>query len=343
MARARQPKTDADVAALLDAVTTGTPWVVGRLLSLAEDPASARVLARALSTAAEGRAPPAEGATPAAEGGGPHVVGITGPPGVGKSSIVSALLRAMRRDGLRVAVLAVDPSSPYSGGALLGDRTRMREHATDPNVFIRSLSSQGQLGGLSRAAPLALRVLGVAGFDVIIIETVGVGQSEVDVADAADTVVVALAPGAGDELQAAKAGVLEIADIFVVNKADLPDAARVVRQLRRTASLNGTDTAPAGWRPMVVRTVASADDVAELRAAVAAHRTHLDRSGSRARRRAQRTAAAVRAAALHRCDELLRGDDAGVVAELAGRVGRGELDVYAAADLLVARLSTSFR
>ena len=166
-----------------------------------------------------------------------QVVGLTGAPGVGKSTSTSALIGALRSAGQRVGVLAVDPSSPFSGGALLGDRIRMTEHATDPGVFVRSMASRGQLGGLAAAAPQALRVLDAAGCDVVLLETVGVGQSEIEVVGLADTTVVLLAPGMGDGVQAAKAGVLEIADIFVVNKADTAEAGTVSRQLRQLQAM----------------------------------------------------------------------------------------------------------
>ena len=161
-----------------------------------------------------------------------HIVGLTGSPGVGKSTVTGALVRTYRDAGLRVGVLAVDPSSPFSGGALLGDRVRMQEHATDEQVFIRSMASRGHLGGLSLATPQALRILDAAGFDMVLIETVGVGQAEVEIASLADSALVVVAPGLGDSIQAAKAGILEIADIFVVNKSDRPGAQEVIRDLR---------------------------------------------------------------------------------------------------------------
>ncbi len=164
-----------------------------------------------------------------------HVIGLTGSPGVGKSTSTNALVRALRDQGRRVGVLAVDPSSPFSGGALLGDRVRMGDHATDEGVFIRSMAARGHLGGLSWSTPQAMRVLDAAGFDVVLVETVGVGQSEVEVAGLADTTVVLLAPGMGDGIQAAKAGILEIGDVYVVNKADRDGAAQVARDLRGDA------------------------------------------------------------------------------------------------------------
>ena len=177
-----------------------------------------------------------------------HVIGITGSPGVGKSTSTNALVGAFRKRGKRIGVLAVDPSSPFSGGALLGDRVRMQDHALDPEVYIRSMASRGHLGGLSWTTPQALRVLDAAGCDVILVETVGVGQSEVEIAGLADTTIVLLAPGMGDGIQAAKAGILEIGDLFVVNKADREGADATVRDIRHMISL-GDRTEPGLWRP----------------------------------------------------------------------------------------------
>ena len=191
--------------------------------------------------------------------GGAHVVGLTGAPGVGKSTTTSALVTALRASGRRVGVLAVDPSSPFTGGALLGDRVRMQEHATDPGVFIRSMATRGHLGGLAAAAPQAVRVLDAAGCDVVLIETVGVGQSEVEVAGLADTTVVLLAPGMGDAIQAAKAGILEIGHVYCVNKADRDGADVTARELRTMLAIGRNvegEDAPE-WRPPILKTVAS--------------------------------------------------------------------------------------
>ena len=187
-----------------------------------------------------------------------RVIGLTGSPGVGKSTVTAALVRAYRALGQRVGVLAVDPTSPFTGGALLGDRVRMQDHATDSGVFIRSMASRGHLGGLAVAAPQALRILDAAGFDVICVETVGVGQAEVEIASLADSTLVIVAPGMGDSIQAAKAGILEIADIFVVNKSDRPGAQEVVRDLRTMLAM--ARSGEGEWKPPIVSASATAGD-----------------------------------------------------------------------------------
>ncbi len=263
-----------------------------------------------------------------------RVIGITGSPGVGKSTSTSALVSVYRRRGLKVGVLAVDPSSPFSGGALLGDRVRMQEHATDDGVFIRSMASRGHLGGLSWATPQALRVLSAAGCDVVLIETVGVGQAEVDVASLADTTLVLLAPGMGDGIQAAKAGILEVADVFVVNKADRDGADTVARDLRSMLSL-GDRRADDGWRVPIVKTVAAKGEGAEeVVDEIERHAAWLASSGRLEQRRLKRAADEVEAIALTQLRVDLRiGAQLG---DLATRVVAGELDPYAAADELVA-------
>lgn len=213
------------------------------------------------------------------------VLGITGSPGVGKSTTTNALISALRSRGQRVAVLAVDPSSPFSGGALLGDRIRMQDHAGDEGVYIRSMASRGHLGGLAAATPQVMRVLDAAGFDVVIIETVGVGQSEIEIAATADSSIVLLAPGMGDGIQAAKAGILEIGDVFAVNKSDRDGADTAVRELRAMIEL-GTWT---GWKPPVVKTVASTGvGIDELLQAIDDHQAWLESSGERRVRRLRR-------------------------------------------------------
>jgi LAO/AO transport system kinase len=258
-----------------------------------------------------------------------RVIGLTGAPGAGKSTVASALITAFRARALKTAVLAVDPSSPFSGGALLGDRVRMQEHATDPGVFIRSMGNRGQLGGLAAATPQAVRVLDAAGYQVICVETVGVGQSEVEIASAADTTVVLVAPGMGDSIQAAKAGVLEVADVLVVNKADRPDTQATVRDLRNMIALS-----PAEWKPPIVTTVAtSGDGVDELVRQLDRHWAWLADSGERDRRRLARARAEVTALAFGAVRGRLAVPD-----ELAARVADGRCDPHEAADELLASL-----
>lgn len=248
-----------DPAALVAAARGGNRAALSKLLSLAES-----------------RAPEGVAAAVHPYAGAAHVVGVTGAPGAGKSTLVDASITHLRQGGDEVAVLAIDPSSPFSGGAILGDRVRMQDHATDPGVFIRSMASRGALGGLAAATPNAIRVFDAAGMPWVLLETVGVGQVEIEVVATADTVVVVVNPGWGDAVQAAKAGLLEIADVFCVNKADRPGADDAARDLEAML-----DLAPPGpWRPQVVRTVASTGaGVAELWDAIAAHKDHLTASG----------------------------------------------------------------
>jgi LAO/AO transport system kinase len=320
-----------DVPDLVERARRGEQLAVARLISLVEDGGPELPLVAAALAPYAGRA---------------HVVGLTGPPGVGKSTTTSELVRVLRAQGRRVGVLAVDPSSPFSGGALLGDRVRMGEHATDAGVFIRSMASRGHLGGLAWSTPHALRVLDAVGCDVVLVETVGVGQSEIEIVALADTTVVLLAPGAGDGIQAAKAGVLEVADVFVVNKADRAGADETVRDLRRMISLGpgeGSEVAGARWRVPVQRTVAArGEGMDELMAALDAHLRWLDASGERERRRLTRAGAEIRAIVLERVRARLdeaRGADG--LSGLAARVLAGELDPYRAADELAAGIVRS--
>ncbi|MDH6112839.1 LAO/AO transport system kinase [Kitasatospora sp. MAP12-15] len=316
-----------DVPTLVEQARAGRPRAVARLISLVENAAPELREVMAALAPYTGRA---------------YTVGLTGSPGVGKSTSTSALVSAYRRLGKRVAVLAVDPSSPFSGGALLGDRVRMQDHATDPDVFIRSMATRGHLGGLSWAAPQALRVLDAAGCDVILVETVGVGQSEVEVAAQADTTVVLLAPGMGDGIQAAKAGILEIGDVFVVNKADRDGADATARELGHMLGL-GEAREPGDWRPPILKTVAArGEGVDEVVEALEKHRAWLEAGGQltvRRRRRAADEIEAIALAALRSRIGNLHGDrhlDA-----LAERVAAGRLDPYGAADELIASLTDS--
>ena len=256
-----------------------------------------------------------------------------GSPGAGKSTLTNALITHLRSRGEEVAVLAIDPSSPFTGGAILGDRVRMHDHTTDPEVFIRSMATRGQLGGLSRATPQAIRVLAAAGYRWVLVETVGVGQVEVAVARAADTTVVVVTPGWGDGVQAAKAGLLEIGDVFVVNKADREGVLGTVRDLEGILDLGGERQ----WRPSVVETVATEDrGIDAVLDAVERHRGALEASGALVDRRERRIADEVRALVLDqlikRADDFSSGDRfATVVREVAD----GLSDPYTAATLLL--------
>ncbi|QIQ02653.1 methylmalonyl Co-A mutase-associated GTPase MeaB [Streptomyces liangshanensis] len=314
-----------DVPGLVAQAREGRPRAVARLISLVEgaSPQLREVMA-ALAPLA----------------GGAYVIGLTGSPGVGKSTSTSALVSAYRRAGKRVAVLAVDPSSPFSGGALLGDRVRMSEHASDPGVYIRSMATRGHLGGLAWSAPQAIRVLDAAGCDVILVETVGVGQSEVEIASQADTCVVLLAPGMGDGIQAAKAGILEIGDVYVVNKADRDGADATARELNHMLGL-GEARGAGDWRPPIVKTVAARgqgmDEVVE---ALEKHRAWMEEHDVLTTRRAARAAREVETIAVTALRERiadLHGDRR--LETLAGRVVAGELDPYTAADELIAGLT----
>jgi LAO/AO transport system kinase len=316
------------ISQLVARAREGDPRAVARLISQVEDASPALREVMSLLTPHTGKA---------------AVIGVTGSPGVGKSTTTSALVSAFRSDRRRVGVLAVDPSSPFTGGALLGDRVRMQEHATDPGVYIRSMATRGHLGGLAWATPQALRVLDAAGCDVVIVETVGVGQSEVEVAALADTTLVLLAPGMGDGIQAAKAGILEVGDVFVVNKADRDGADQLVRDLRSTVRL--AERGPGEWRQPIVKTVAvRGEGLGEVLEAVDKHRAWLERSGELDRGRRRRFRDEIEAIALtalrHRFDDL-HGDAR--LDTLAERVLSGEIDPYAAADQIVAALDTGRR
>ena len=308
-----------DVPTLVARAREGDARSVARLISLVEDGSPEL---------------PAVAAALAPYAGRAQVVGLTGSPGVGKSTTTNELVRALRAAGHRVGVLAVDPSSPFTGGSILGDRIRMQEHTLDPGVYIRSMSSRGQLGGLAAATPQAVRVLEGAGCDVILVETVGVGQAEVEIASLADTTLVLLAPGMGDAIQAVKAGILEIADIFVVNKADRPGADATYRDIQGMLALG--ERAAGEWRPQVLRAVAVKNEgITEVVAAIDKHRAWLESSGELARGRERRAAVEVEAIALG----ILRARigslrDGTALTKLGARVAAGEMDPYAAADEL---------
>jgi LAO/AO transport system kinase len=306
------------VSELVEGVAAGRARRIGQAISALERDGGAPELSRVLF-AKTGRA---------------RVVGITGPPGAGKSSLVQRLAQHWRGEGKRVGIVAVDPSSPFSGGAILGDRIRMAEIYTDPGVFIRSMATRGALGGLARATSDAVDVLDAAGFDVVVIETVGVGQDEVDIVKAAETTAVVLPPGLGDDIQAIKAGILEIADVFIVNKADREGAARTEAELGMMLDLTpGRD-----WRPPIVRTVApAAQGIAEAAAALASHGAFLAESGERERRAERR----ARARLLAILDERFRRaverpvGTADGLAEAVSRVVARREDPYAAADAIL--------
>ena len=316
-------RSTGNVPELVERARSGDARSVARLISLVED---ASPLLREVMA---GLAPYA---------GHAHVVGLTGSPGVGKSTSTAALVTALRAQDKRVGVLAVDPSSPFSGGALLGDRVRMQDHALDREVYIRSMASRGHLGGLSWATPQALRVMDAAGCDVILVETVGVGQSEVEIAAMADTTLVLLAPGMGDGIQAAKAGILEIGDLFVINKADREGADQVRRELRSMIALS--ERTEGAWKPEILKTIASkGEGIDEVAAAIDRHRAHLGSSGELEQRRLRRTRDEIEAIAVTALREQWRGvHENAALDELAASVVAGESDPYAAADLLLESL-----
>ncbi len=312
---------------------------VGELVARARE-GEARAVARLITLVESGAAALAEiAAMLAPTAGDAIVVGLTGSPGVGKSTTTNELVRAYRAAGKRVAVLAIDPSSPYTGGAILGDRIRMQDHATDPGVYIRSMSSRGHLGGLSAATPAAVRVLAGVGFDVVLVETVGVGQAEVEIASLADTTLVLLAPGMGDAIQAVKAGILEIADIFVINKADRDGVEATHRDIQGMIALGGSDRGPGDWRPRVVRAVAArAEGIDGIIAAIEEHRTWLVDTDQLTVRRRRRAAAEIEALALGQLRARFAELPGAGLSALADKVVAGSLDPYAAATQLLDEL-----
>jgi len=312
-----------DITSLVGAAREGDPRAVARLVTLVED---GDPLLREISAALAPYAVRAQ------------VIGLTGSPGVGKSTTTNELVRAYRSAGLRVGVLAVDPSSPFTGGAILGDRVRMQDHATDPGVYIRSMANRGALGGLSEAALQAALLMDASGRDIVLLETVGVGQAEVEVASLADTTVVMLAPGMGDAIQAVKAGILEVADVFVVNKADRDGADATYHDIQGMIGLGEREAGQ--WRPPVVKAVAArGEGIDGIIGAIAKHRAWLDEHGELQRRRERRAAAEIEGIALGVLRArigTLRHDEA--LPTLAAEVAAGELDPFAAADRLLSGL-----
>jgi LAO/AO transport system kinase len=300
-----------------------------------------RALARLISLI-EDDGPPAREALAALHPhtGRAHVIGVTGAPGTGKSTLVNELAKGFRRRGATVGIVAVDPTSPFTGGALLGDRVRMRDLAGDPGIFIRSMATRGSLGGLARATGDVVRVLDAAGFAVVLVETVGVGQAEVDIARTAHTTIVVEAPGLGDDVQALKAGLMEIADILVVNKADRPGAAQTARALEVALELGRNNAGPgkdAAWRPPVLKTIAlDGSGVAEVLEAIAAHRAYLESSGLWAHReRARARDDLLRALEQELLGRLLAGVGAAAIEDWVDRIARREADVYTAVQSLI--------
>jgi LAO/AO transport system kinase len=293
-----------------------------------------RAVARAISMVEDG----SEGLPGLSEAiyghsGRAHTIGLTGSPGVGKSSLAEQLVRTARGRDRTVAVLAIDPTSPFTGGALLGDRLRMQAHSTDPGVFIRSMATRGHLGGMALAAPEAIRILDVSGKDLVIVETVGVGQAEVEVATAADTTLVILQPGFGDHVQAAKAGILEIADLFVVNKADRDGAREVVKDLKGMLRMGPRME----WEPPIVMTSAlNGDGIEDLYDAVLRHHDHLSTTGELDRRRRRRILEEVEGMVAERLRARTAGLlDSGAESGLADDLMAHRVDPYRAAEILL--------
>jgi LAO/AO transport system kinase len=311
-----------DHETLIEGALAGERGAIARLISLVED---------------GGPELPAVMRTLYGHTGAGYWIGITGAPGAGKSTLTERLVAEVRESGYQVGVLAIDPTSPFSGGALLGDRVRMQRHATDPDVFIRSMATRGHLGGLSLATPEAARVLEAAGKDIVIIETVGVGQAEVEITDACDTTVVVLNPGWGDAVQAAKAGLMEIADIFVINKADRPGTRDAVRELKQMLEMSELS-----WTPEIVETIATQDSgIKNLWEAIVSHRGYQEQNGLLGKRRRRRIEREIREIVAERMRERVQSHVGGLLDELTDEVVERRLDPYRAADRLIEALGVS--
>ncbi|MEA2517466.1 MAG: GTPase [Actinomycetota bacterium] len=308
-----------EVEGLIERALTGERRAIARLISLVEDGSSdLGTIMRALYPRT----------------GNAYTIGITGAPGAGKSTLTEQVVARARREGRKVGVLAIDPSSPFSGGALLGDRVRMQSHATDPDVFIRSMATRGHLGGISLATPEAVRVLDAVGKDIVVIETVGVGQAEVEITDACDTTLVVVNPGWGDAVQAAKAGLMEIADVFVVNKAERPGAKDAVRELKQMLDMSDAD-----WKPEVVETVATkGEGIEELWAAIEKHRAYQEEKGLLEARRRRRVEREIREIVAERFRQRVDSECSDLLQQLTEKVVDRQIDPYSAAEELIAQL-----
>ncbi len=305
-----------DVDGLVERALAGERTAIARLLSLVEDGGADVGAAMKVLYPHTGRA---------------YTIGITGAPGAGKSTLTEKLVGHARSQRMTVGVLAIDPSSPFSGGALLGDRVRMQSHATDPGVFIRSMATRGHLGGTSLATPEAVRVLDAVGKDIVVIETVGVGQAEVEITDACDTTLVVVNPGWGDAGQAAKAGLMEIADVFVVNKADRQGARQTVRELHQMLELSDAE-----WKPDIVSTISTkGSGITELWAAIEKHRAYQEEKGLLQARRRRRVERELREIVAERFRTRVDNEAGALLDELATEVEARRLDPYEAADQLV--------
>jgi LAO/AO transport system kinase len=309
-----------DTTALIERALSGERRAIGQLISLVED--GSADLGEVMRTIypRTGRA---------------YTVGITGAPGAGKSTLTEQLVGRARKDDNRVGVLAIDPSSPFSGGALLGDRVRMQSHATDPDVFIRSMATRGHLGGISLATPEAVRVLDAVGKDLVVIETVGVGQAEVEITDACDTTLVVVNPGWGDAVQAAKAGLMEIADVFVVNKADRPGAKDSVRELKQMLEMSDAD-----WKPEIVETIATkGEGIDDLWTAIEKHRGYQEEHGLLEARRKRRVEREIREIVAERFRQRVETEASDLLGSLTDEVTARKVDPYTAADRLIEHLA----